>query len=941
MPTPFIRAAGLWLFLAAWGRAESAAGESAQAASDLAADPAVVWGRLDNGLRYAIRPNAEPRERVSLRLLVLAGSLQETEAERGLAHFVEHLAFNGTRRFPKKSLRGFLAEHGVARGPDLNAFTTATHTLYKLDLPVRDPARLGEALDVLREFADGVRFDPDDVETERGIVASERSARDVPAWRRGVAFRKFAFPGSPLGDREPIGAPEVIRGAQAADLKAFYDRWYRADNLVVVVVGDVDPVQAEARLRAAFASLARPAVPLPDAAPLLPVVPAEAGAGYLSEGRSEGSVTVELFALMPQPAAPDSPARRREALLRAVAFDALKARLHFVQLREARTFGAMEAGFEEFGHLYQIARVLVDANGTRWREAVRRAEEELHSALAYGFTAGELAEAVANRRAHYAFAARAAGTRPSDFLADEIASGIEDHWVFTTPATDLALARDVLAGLTPEQVLAAFRRAWGDGRPRLFVHGMLPAGIGPAQLAAADRLAAQTRGSPPADARAPKFAYASFGSPGAIVSRRAVDDLGIELVTFANGVKLNLKATPFEADSVLLSARFGTGAAGEPANRAGLRLLVPHGFAALGLGRHDRTELAHLSAGVIATLNFSVEETAFAAVGRSDRAGAERMLQLFTAYLADPGWRRGELTDIRNRVAYAYRQTTQEIVSGLALYRFAWTSGHDPRYSQPALGKVCNYSVADLRAWLGPQLAHGPVEIGLAGDFEVDAMIALAARTVGCLPARVAAPGLTAPRFVPVPDPPAFVLATENPIGAVQVTWPAPVAHDHVTRRQVELLAEVLDNRITAQLREERGATYSPHCGVWRSELQPGTAYLIAALSCEPAATRSMAEAVRQIAAGLAQGGVTAEEFERARQPRLLAAPAQMRTNAYWIGACLDTAQSEPERLDLARSRVTDLENLTAAEISARAAEVLPFGRAALFVATPEPREER
>ena len=152
MIAPLIRAGWRFALVAAvCGRAASAA-----ETGELPVDPAVVWGRLDNGLRYAIRSQAEPRDHVSLRLLVLAGSLQETEAQRGLAHFVEHLAFNGTRLFPRKSLRDYLAQRGLARGPDVNAYTTATHTLYKLELPGHDPAQIAEALLVLREFADGV-----------------------------------------------------------------------------------------------------------------------------------------------------------------------------------------------------------------------------------------------------------------------------------------------------------------------------------------------------------------------------------------------------------------------------------------------------------------------------------------------------------------------------------------------------------------------------------------------------------------------------------------------------------------------------------------------------------------------------------------------------------------------------------------------------------------
>lgn len=906
--------------------------------SDLKPDPAIIWGRLDNGLRYVVRPNAEPKGHASLRLVVFAGSLHETEAQRGLAHFIEHMAFNGTKSFPKATLLGVLQKHGIAHGPDLNAFTTLNHTLYKLDLPGAQPERLDEALTVLRDFADGITFEPDAIMSERGVIESERLARDSLANRNTEAFRKFMFPQSLLSERAPIGLPEVIKKADATELRAFYDQWYRADNMLVVVVGDFDPAAVETQLRERFASLPSPATPLPKVEPALPPKLSELTAGFYSEGPRNGAVTIGLYACT-QPDDACTHASRLAGWARRLAFEAFDLRLHAARLRESKKFGVMDASFDSSNPVFSLTSLRFDANGKNWRAAVTKAEQELRRALTHGFTAAEIKEAGLNQLTRYEFGLRTSPSRQSAWFANYLADSVEGKWVFCTPEDDLALVREGLNALTPEKCLAAFRSAWGESAPRLFATGTLPASI--AQLRDAYQDSARKPVAAPGETVVSEFAYTDFGPPGTVVKHTQVEDLGIHLVEFANGVKLNLKVTDFEADRVLMSARFGTGLAGEPKNKNGLRMLMHSGFAPLGLGRHDREALGHLSAGVIASLGFGVQEDAFVANGGSDSACTERLLQLFTAYLTDPGWRKSELTDIRNNITFSYQESSRNIATSLAHSRVTQLASRDPRYTQPPLKTVHGYSIADLREWVEPQLKSGPLEIGLVGDFDLDEMIALAARTVGCLPPRLPPKPIQSVKFVPTiaPGPTPLTVSTTSRHGAVQVTWAAPAGFAHLARRKNELLAGVITNRLAEKIREEMGATYSPSCNVWRSDFQPENAYFIASLTCEPGEVKRIADSVRQAADELARNGVSNEEFERARQPLLQSTPAQLRNNSYWLYACVATAQSRPGELEGPRTRESDLTQLTPAEISALAAEVLPAARASVFTAVPEKKK--
>lgn len=217
--------------------------------------PQITWGKLDNGLRYAIMSHASPPGRVSMRLMVTAGSLHENDDERGYAHFIEQMAFRGTKHFPAGELVKFLQRQGVAFGADVNAFTTPTHTLYKLDLPDNSGAMVETGLRIFRDFADGLLFDSGNVKRERGVILSEERSSHTPAMATPVALTNFLYQGTRIPARQPIGLIPLVEHADAPALKKFYDAWYRPENMCVVIVGEINAANVETLVRAQFASL--------------------------------------------------------------------------------------------------------------------------------------------------------------------------------------------------------------------------------------------------------------------------------------------------------------------------------------------------------------------------------------------------------------------------------------------------------------------------------------------------------------------------------------------------------------------------------------------------------------------------------------------------------------------------------------------------------------
>ena len=219
-----------------------------QDASDIPADSKITFGKLPNGLRYIILPNKEPQKRVSLRIHIAAGALEEQEDQRGLAHFMEHMVFNGTKHFKEGELVPKMQRLGVGFGAHVNAYTSWDETVYMLDLPDLSDETVGLGFNVMRDFGDGANLEPSEIDRERGVILSEKTSRDSVRFRLMEQQFNTLFSGSLIAKRFPIGLEEVIKTAPRERFTDFYTRFYTPDRMTFVVVGDIDPAAAEAAL---------------------------------------------------------------------------------------------------------------------------------------------------------------------------------------------------------------------------------------------------------------------------------------------------------------------------------------------------------------------------------------------------------------------------------------------------------------------------------------------------------------------------------------------------------------------------------------------------------------------------------------------------------------------------------------------------------------------
>ncbi len=892
--------------------------------SDIRPDPAVRVGVLANGMRFAIMRNTQPAGTISLRLRIAAGSLQESDAQRGLAHFMEHMAFNGSKNVPEGEFVKLLQRKGLAFGAHTNAYTSTDETVYMLELPKNDADLVDTGLMLFREIGDRLTLDPAAIEREKGVVLSEQRTRNTPEYRALERQWALLYEGQRQAQRLPIGTAETIKGATKELLEDYYKRFYRPERTLLVVTGDMEPAEIEATIRAKFEDWKGEGAD-----------PTDPGQGPLT-ARSLVAVS-HVEANMPENVyvtwlsapedAPDSMAVRALNLRRQIALSILSRRLGRIARESNPPFVGANVGLSNSRGLSRALSLTASVRPGEWRRGLAAAEQEFRRAVEFGFSQAEISRELKEWRASLEDAVTKSATRETRELASQIVGSFSDRQVFSPPAEQLARFERAAASVTPESALQALRDVRGGEGPIVFVTSGKAIDGGDGAVAAAFEGSVKTVVAPAPQIDAKTFPYASFGTPGGVAERREAADLGVTMVRFANGVMLNLKPTRFEADSIYVAARFAGGFIHMPRDRVGLNWALPFGFIEGGLKRLTTDELEESLAGRIVSNSLSMDEESFEFSGRTNRRDLALQLQLLTAFATDPAYRPGGL----ERVQAAAESYIKQFSSGpgRVISREVPTllrSG-DPRWAFPSIANMKALRIGDVESTMKPVLASAPIEVTVVGDFSPDEVIASVATTFAALPVRAAKlPERAGARDVRFPSQAKslrFAHEGRADQASAYVAWPAPDFFSDTRRaRAISILREVLKVRLTEEFREAQGATYSPSVGGWHSGALPNFGYITASAETRPDLVDGFFRTVDKIVAEVKSGSFSDDVLARARTPIIKSAETSRLTNDFWVSA-LEDVQSEPRSLTTIRSQLGDLESITKAEVVAVGAAYL------------------
>ena len=895
--------------------------------SDLTPDPNVRYGRLANGMRYAIRSNVTPTKTVSVRMRFNVGSLMEAEDQRGLAHFLEHMAFNGSKRVPEGEMTRLLQRHGLSFGAHTNAYTGYDETVYKLDAPNVEEETLRTTFFLMREVASNVTIAPEAVDRERGVILSEERARNTPSYRAAEARWQALLPRARFTGRSPIGTVDVIRNASAQRLRDLYESYYRPERAFFVVVGDLDVDATEARIHEMFDDW-RPARPDPGDADMGSIA-GGIEAGYFHDPHAPTAVSVATLREPLREA--NTSASVRRSLLRSIGNAVVTRRLETLARAPGSPFHGGQASGGEILDTVDVSAVQLVSQPENWERSLALIEQELRLAIETGFTLAEIGEEIARNRTFFRTAAAQSSTRPSSALADEVVGEFSNWGVDMAPGDELAVFERVAPSITPEAVHQAFRTQW-EGLPRrVFLSTNREVDDFPER---AKRVLEGSRDHAPvaaAERPAQHFAYTDFGESGVVAERNVIEDLGVTMIRFANNVRLNIKSTTFAADSALVSVHFGGGLLELPTDKPGLGFLVGATTEG-GLQAHSADDLKHILAGRNVGVRVGVGASAFSMHGLTTPKDLELQLQLMAAYLVAPGYRDEGLAKFRQGIR-AENLTLDGTPSGVAQREVpSLIRSGDQRYGIPSEGEMLARNFDEVRQALARASQSGAIEIGIVGNVDEVRAIDLVAKTFGALPARSEnEPPFTEARRI------SFPAATPSPMvlrhsGAdnramAQVFWPTIDDGDARAMRTLELLRGILSLKLIERVRETDGATYSPSTEAFFAHANPGYGYINVSLDLLPEDVDRMFLVLDEIAADLADGKISEDELARARRPIVDQFRNDQENNAYWL-SLVTTAQSDPVALSRHRTTEADYQAVTVRDLAAAAQRFLRQDRA-------------
>ncbi len=909
-----------------------------QTSSDIPPDAKATFGTLDNGLRYIIYPNSEPPKRVSLRLHIATGSLMEADDQQGLAHFIEHMVFNGTKNFKADELVPIMQRMQIAFGADVNAHTSFDETAYMLDIPDLSDDAMKLGFTVMRDYADGALLAASEIEKERGVILSEKVSRDTVSSR--IMEQQFAkiVPGSLLPRRFPIGKEDVIKTAQRERFVDYYNNFYTPQRMTFIVVGDIDPKNIQGQIEKYFASMTNPNQPVtnPD---LGPVKQPEGLETSVFADKELSSTEVSLTLVRPLKEKPDTVATRLENMTLDMANSILSRRFERLSKVEGSAIAGGSASKNELFNYLELGSIDITAADDRWKEAVPILEQEFRRAIEHGFSEAELAEAKSNQLNAYEQQFKQKATRKSEVIATALADASNEQSVFSDPATDLEIAQKALASITLESCHKTFKSFWDAPGFHLILTTKEKPDNAESDLAA---LFEDSRGKPvepPATRALQVFDYSNFGKPGSVASRKEITDLGITQLVLSNHVHINLKATDFEKGKIRMSARIGSGKLTQPKDKPMLDAFATAVFEGGGIGKHSNDDLQQLLAGKNVSSTLTIGEDAFILSGATTPADFLLQTQLMCATLTDPGYREEALWQFQKAVPMMYQQL-KHTPAGPQQEMEAWLYGGDSRFTIAPVEKLSSYTIADAKKWLTPELARGYMELSIVGDFEIEAILPNLLTTFGALPPRrLAPPALTAARILQFPTSPAdktFTYDSKISQASAVTIWKGPgVRGNQKLFRRFNILADIYGDRLREEIREKLGASYSPNAGAAGSDAFEGIGYVMGESVGKPEDLALLLKTMRDLADEFAKTGATADELDRALEPTFGQLTKSLRDNKYWLTTVMSQCQLDPKRLDLARTRDADYHSITLEEINALAKKTMVAENALLVSIKP------
>ncbi|MGI8942848.1 MAG: M16 family metallopeptidase, partial [Qipengyuania sp.] len=887
--------------------------------SDVPRDEEWLFGEMANGLRYAVRRNGVPPDQISIRVRIDAGSLHEEDSERGYAHLLEHLLFRESKYLQVGEAIATWQRLGATFGSDTNASTTPTQTVYKLDLPNIDDAKLEESFRLLSGMIREPVLSKANVVAEVPIVLAEKRERGGAAERSGEISRRTLYAGQRLAIRNVIGTDETLAGATARSVQAFHRRWYRPENTVIVAVGDADPMQLAALVEKHFGDWEGPGTltPAPDFGD--PVAPAGADP---ANPVGETAVIVEpdlprvlsYGVMRPWRPVQDTIVYNQGLLRDSLALALINRRLE-AKARAGGSYLYAQVQQEDVSRSADATFVSLAPLTEDWQSALVDVRGVIADALASPPTEEEIDREIAEFEQVFVSSVAERSVLAGSKLAEDIVQAVDIRETVAAPDTVLMVFRGMKDAITPAQILKHTRALFSGSVVRAAY--VTPA-TGEAD-AASLRSALQTTATPDGSARLTASSISfddipPIGPPGEIESVRPIGALEVEQVDLANGVKALIWPNSREPGRVFVKVRFGGGYRSFADDQGAYARLGEMALIGSGLGDLGQEELDRISTGRKMGFDFQIGDGAFTFSANSRPEDLEDQLYLFAAKLAMPRWDAAPFERAKAAARIAYTSYSSSPSGVLNRDLEALIRADDPRYATPDLEDLAQASPAGFRETWAPILRQGPVEVLIFGDFDRSEGLEALKRTFGALALREPLPQTVADRIPHFPQPGETAVLTHRgdpDQAAAVIAWPAGGGVRGLPEaRQLQILTDLFNNRLFDAMRERAGASYAPNVGYeWPNDLAGG-GRITAMTQLRPQDVQVFFREADRIADDLAANPPTQDELDRVTEPLRQLISRASTGNQFWMWQ-LEGATADPMQVALLRSLLSDYTRTT------------------------------
>jgi zinc protease len=848
-------------------------------------NPELISGTLENGMKYYIQQNDNPRERAILRLAVNAGSLMEDTDQLGMAHFLEHMAFNGTAEYAENDLVRFLQSIGMQFGPDINAHTSFDETVYKLMIPLDQPDNLDTGLNILEQWAFHMNLNTDDIDEERGIIHEE--------WRRGLgASRRMmdaAYPQimykSLYGERLPIGTEESILNSTSESIRRYYEDWYRPDLMAIVAVGDFDPQQMEQDIIARFSKYKNPEIPRERNEP---EVPDHSETVFTNQSDTEATWTAAIIFNKVDNEEPRTRRDYRSELMGNLYLAMFNNRLEDLQNGPEPPFTYSYVDFSSMTRaksFHTMTVVTADEALYNGFESILTEEKRIRD---HGFTPGELDRA---KKQIYSRMFTAYNNR-NNRESVEIASEYVTYFLNGTPAPGIDYLWDAfneyIETISLEDI--HLRTGLWLTESNRVIYTMSPAGedreaVDPVKLSGINYDVSQSLTEVPEERVVNTSLLKEMPEAGSITERKQLKEAGAEEWTLSNGAKIVLKKTDFKENEILFSSMSPGGVSLAEDENYLTASFASQIVQRSGVGEFSRLDLDRALAGSTASLHPVISEMSSGTRGNSSREDLETLFQLNYLYFTTPrldmeSWvsYKGRMADsLKNRDSDPMTQYSDLLIK--VLYQ-------DHVRSYPLKAEMLK-DIDDDKAFEFYKERYAQASnftFFITGSYDEEQILPLVEKYIASLPNSGSKENwvdrdLRYPRGKIRES----LSSGRDPVSYVTMIYPGEWEWSSRETQLIQAVADSLQMVITEEVRERASGTYSPSVSVTPARVPYEDYYFMISFSCDPERTEELTELVKEVIQGLKNGEIEDRIINDVIKARTVMMEEQLRKNNYWL----------------------------------------------------------